>query len=804
MDCAAPWTHTRDRHDRPRARVIVAADVKILDRYLVREILPPFLLALGLFTFLMAVKPMLEYAQDLLVKGVPLPTIGFLLLTLLPQSLGITIPMALLTGVLMGLGRLSADREAVAMLACGVSPLRLLRPVLVLALLAGGANMYLLIKLVPDANQRFREETFRLLAQQGENDIRPGVFYEGFPGKVLHVRALRPGGGWLDVMLADTSQPGRPAITLAPEGGLEVNEERREVAIVLPGESQRYVPGKEPGVYDTSTARDLRFAVSAESVFGTGDIMVSRGLAEMSIADLKRLEAEKVAAGISPHREVIYRHQMFSFPVACLVFAIIGVALGIHTRKEGKLGGLTLGIGVIALYYAVMAISESLTKGGQFPPEYARWMPNLIIGLIAVAALRARIRNTGREWTIAFPNWVTRRRRASNVPSAARSSAATGEADRVVVVIRIPDIELPRVRLLDRYVSRRYLNVAMLSFFGLILLYYIGTLIDKSERLFKGQATTAMLFEYFYHSTPQFIVHVAPMATLVAVLATIGGLTRTGELTVMRACGVSLYRVGFPLILLALVWSGGLFLLDDRVLAHANRRAEALEDQLRGNPSHTTNTIANANWLAGRDGRVYYYSTFDLPRQTLYGLSIFEPLAGRGRLTGHTMVTRATFARDAWTGTSGWIQSFPEPTRSVRTDFETRILDLPSPEDFSGMHNQAVDLMTYGDLRQYVANQVAGGFSVVDTRVELARRLAFPFVTLVMTVLGIPFGVSLGKRGALYGVGLALVLGAGYWLVDTFFVAIGQAGLLTPVFAAWAANLLFLALALYAVFTVRT
>ena len=104
--------------------------VKTLDRYLIREIVPPFGLALGLFTFLLAVKPMLEYTQDLLVKGVPLQTIGFLLLMLLPQSLGVTIPMALLTGILMGLGRLSADREAVAMLACGVSPMRLLRPVM--------------------------------------------------------------------------------------------------------------------------------------------------------------------------------------------------------------------------------------------------------------------------------------------------------------------------------------------------------------------------------------------------------------------------------------------------------------------------------------------------------------------------------------------------------------------------------------------------------------------------------------------------------------------------------------------------
>ena len=104
--------------------------MKTLDRYVIREILPPFFLALGVFTFALAIQPMLLYAQNLLAKNVPLHTVGFLLLTLLPQSLGVTIPMALLAGLLMALGRLSGDREAVALLACGVNPLRLLRPIL--------------------------------------------------------------------------------------------------------------------------------------------------------------------------------------------------------------------------------------------------------------------------------------------------------------------------------------------------------------------------------------------------------------------------------------------------------------------------------------------------------------------------------------------------------------------------------------------------------------------------------------------------------------------------------------------------
>ena len=763
-------------------------------------------MALGVFTVLMAVRPMLNEAQNLLAKGVDLPTVAFLLLTLLPQALGITIPMAFITGLLMALGRFSGDRESVAFLSCGVSPIRLLRPVLFVALLAGAANMYLLVKLVPDSNQKFREVTFNLAMQLGESDIRPGVFFQGFPGKTIYVRESRPGGGWLGVMLAETNASGPPVVTLAPEGYLSVDREKREVILVLPGESARYIPGTVDGEYDVSSDRDLQFRIDATSIFGTGNI--GRGRAEMSIADLRAEEARRIENGLSPHNEVMQRHQMFSFPVACLVFAIIGVALGLHTRKEGKLGGFTLGLGVILLYYGVMELGAAMTKGGQIPAHWARWIPNIVVGLVGFVALRARMRNTGGEWAIALPAWAGRLWRRSGPADTTTAGSAAGEsparADRVVVVIRIPDVRLPQIRILDRYVSRRYLNVAVLSFCGLLALYYIATLIDKSERLFKGEATTAMLVEYFYHSTPQFVTYVAPMATLVAVLATIGGLMRTGELVVMRACGVSLYRVAAPLLAISLVWSAALFVLDDRVLAHANRRAEALEDQIRGNPAHTTGSIASSTWLAERDGRIYYYATFDIPRQTLYGLSVFEPSSDFSQLDRHVYVPDTTYVDGAWRTLGGWSQAFAGARPAQRTTFAARTLDLQPPENFSGMHNREADLMTYGDLRGYINDLESSGFNITDARVELAQRAAFPFVALIMTLLGVPFGVTTGRRGALYGVGLALVIGAGYWLVDTFFVAVGQAQLLPPLLAAWAANLLFLALAIYATLTVRT
>ena len=103
--------------------------LRTIDRYVIREVIPPFLLSLLIFTFLLEIPPVMRYLETLVAKGVSWQVAGRIILTLIPQGLGLTIPMALLTGLLIGLGRLSADREAVALLACGVSPYRLLRPV---------------------------------------------------------------------------------------------------------------------------------------------------------------------------------------------------------------------------------------------------------------------------------------------------------------------------------------------------------------------------------------------------------------------------------------------------------------------------------------------------------------------------------------------------------------------------------------------------------------------------------------------------------------------------------------------------
>jgi lipopolysaccharide export system permease protein len=795
--------------------------LRTIDRYVIREVIPPFFLSLVIFTFLLEIPPVMRDLETLVAKGVPWEVAGQIILTLIPQALGLTIPMALLTGLLIGLGRLSADREAVALLACGVSPYRLLRPVLFLALVAAGVTQYVMLKAIPDANQKFREITFDVVSKKVENDIRPQVFFEDFPGWVLYVRdAPNTGGGWRDVLVANTSRPDGTELYLAQRGRLVLSRQDRRVDLIM-SNGARYSTGK-PGETQTMTwTEDLTVALNPEDVFKRGEL--PRGITEKTIAELRKDAETKLRAGFSPHPEIYYIQQKFSIPVVCFVFAIIGFALGLTVARDGRLGGFVIGVVVIFAYYVVMFLAEAQTKGHYRALEEAhrlgsasflnaqltRWWPNIVLGLFGIAALVWRARFAERQFpirlAIGMPHLPARWSRgappaagAAGTPAASATSSRAGSR-RVVVVLRVPRFRMPGPGLLDRYVSRLYLRVVALSFLALLGLFYISTFIDASDKLFKGSASGSLVMQLLVYRTPQFVYFVIPIAALLSVLVTFGLLSRTSELTVMKACGISLYRAAAPVVLLSLVFSTVLFALDQEILSVANRRAGALDDEIRGRPPKTFNPL-NRRWIIGHEG-IYHYGAFDARHATLTALTVYRLVPHAWRLASQTYVSTAEY-RGGWIGLKGWTQEFSGGTRKWRRFAQTPI--SIEPPDYFETEGTDADVMTFWQLRKAIGEARAGGFNFVPQQVELHRKMAFPFVTLVMTLLAVPFGVTTGRRGALYGIGLGIFIALAYWLMMSVFVAVGKTGLLPPALAAWTPNVIVAAVAAYLFLTAKT
>src|SRR5262245_43948568 len=787
---------------------------RLLDRYLIREILLPFCLWLLLLTFVLIMPPILLNAEQLIAKGVAWPIVLRVLVTLIPQALGITIPMALLLGILIGLGRLSADREFVALQACGVSLFRVMRPIVGLSLVSMAATAYVMIVALPNANQTFRTITFNVIASKAESDIKPRVFFDQFPNRVLYVRDVPPSGGWRDVFLADATRSGETTAYFAREGRLIVDRQKQRVELLLAQGTRHTTFTDKPEEYEGSSFDRLVLNMDADTVFPRTQLM--KGDNEKTIAELRATVAENAKNGAPTGSQYFTIHQKFSIPTACLVLALIGVALGVSNRKDGKLAGFVVGIGVIFVYYVLLWTSRAGAISGQLWPAFAPWIPNIVLGIVGIGLVIWRAGSADQPIRISLPALGRTRRVAASSAGGATRSRRSGR--RVVVVIRVPHMDLPRPTLLDFYISREYLRVFVLSFVSLVGLFYISTFIDMADKLFRGTATSGLLLRYFYWQTPQYVYYIIPLAGLVATLVTMGLLTKNSELIVMRACGISLYRSALPVLVFAAVCSGILFQLEEHVLPDSNREAQRLNAMIRGWPVQTFGVL-DRRWIVGRSGDLYHYELFNPGVNQFSRLSVFRVDNVAWRLDSLTYAKDVNLARQpgngsepslTWVAHNGWTRQFTMAKRRNRIEtavnyqaFAEQPISLEPPKFFNTPEPDA-DRMTYGELKRYVTELQSSGYSVIAYMVQLQRKVAFPFVTVIMTLLALPFAVTTGGRGALYGIGIGIVLAIVYWIALSVFAALGSGGAISPVLAAWAPNILFTAAAFVMLLTVRT
>jgi LPS export ABC transporter permease LptF/LPS export ABC transporter permease LptG len=752
--------------------------MKIIDRYVIRQMLPPILLGLLVFTFVLIIPQIKEHAQSFIAKGVSPGIVLTAMLLLVPQALALTIPMSFLLGLLIAFTRLSVDREFVAMQACGMSLARLLRPVGVVSVLCALATFYIWAVVVPDSNQRFREIAFNVVAQRAEYKIRSRVFFDDFPNLVLWVRDVpASGGGWNGVFISDTRSGSAPAIYLARHGRVSIDRQRSRIELIL--ESGTRHTSNADGKYEVSQFERFWVTLDPTTVFPKA--LPEPGPNELTIAQLRARAADMASRGQSPHIELITLHRKWSIPVACLVFGLIGIALGATNRRDGALGSFVLGLAVIFAYYIPMYLGPSLAKGKLVAPWLAAWLPNIVMGLAGVLLFAWRDKAADRPLQVPLPAWLRLR--------------LSGSARRSWGVVRI----------LDHYVTTSYGRVLALAAAALIGIFYISTFLDLSDKVFKGEATWSMLGEYFLFVTPQYLYFIIPLAVLVAALVTISVLTKNNELVVMKACGISLYRIALPMVVCAILAGLALFGLEESILGPSNRRAERLNDAIRGRI--TPADAINRQWVVGSRGEIYHYNFLDPQTRRMLGVSVYEFPPDMERISRRTFAERASVDEAAptlWHLENGWTRAFsgagaPEGfTAFAKTD---RTLDALStfvtePPD--------ARFMGYAQLREYTERLRASGFDVLDQDVALAGKLSFPFVTIILTLMAVPFAVLTGRGGAMAAIGIGIGLALTYWITISVFAAMGTGGLVTPIIAAWAPNMLFGAAAVYLLLTVRT
>jgi LPS export ABC transporter permease LptG/LPS export ABC transporter permease LptF len=750
-----------------------------LDRYVIRQLLMPFGIGLLVFTFLIIIPELMRYAEDYIAKGAPLSAVAQIIVSLVPMSLGLTIPMSLLMALLVAFGRLSADREFVAFQACGVSMRRLLRPVGLVSIICCAATAYVLMVAVPAGNQRSREITFNIIASQAEGEVKPRMFFDRFPNIVLYVREIPPSGGWEGVFMSDNRSGEGSATYLAKRGRIVIDRKKKTVEMVL-DEGTRH-SADPTGKYEVYSFDRVLLNLSPETMFPSGG--PPKGDREMSIAELRTRADEIRAQGQFPHNQLFEIHKKYSIPAACLVFGLIGLALGATNRRDGKLASFVIGVAIVFVYYILLWMGQSLTKGRLLAPWLAAWLPNIVLGLVGIMLFKWRGRVADRPMRVPLPAFLSK---LATVTSTGRSRFFSP------------------LGTLDRYVALTYLRMWGLSALALCSLFYISTFTELTEKVLKGAGTWTMLWMFLLYQTPQYFYYIIPLSVLLATLVTVALLTKNSELVVMKACGISLYRVALPMVGAAVLAGVTIFALEQSVLGPANRKAEAIKHVMKGGSMETFDVL-NRSWVMGTDGDIYHYNYFDPRQRRFMGLWIYEFNDDMTRLTRRTFAQRASFVKDAtWQVEEGWTRQFDAtgepadftPFNQTRKVFEPAALfttESPDP-----------DFMSYTQLRTYTERLRASGLDVVKQQVALWRKLSFPFVTLIMTLLAVPFAVTIGRSGAMAGIGVAIGIAIVYWTTISVFAAMGAGGVMAPALAAWAPNLLFGAGALYLLLTVRT
>src|SRR6266566_680719 len=686
--------------------------MRILTRYILGEVVSHAVIGMAVFTFVLFTRD-LGRILDLVVRNsAPLPSILQIFFFTVPVALTYTIPMGVLVGILIGLSRLAADSEITAMRASGIGVWTFLRIISLFVVVAWMLALVNGLYVAPESQAALGRLQDRLKSSQASFEVQPRVFYEGFPKLVLYVNDVKSARGaaiWKGVFIADMSTPSAPRITLARQGIL-LSESPETLHLHLNDGATHETDPAAPEKYQISTFQQTDIPIPVPQA----DTKEQEPAPASQLKTWELLRQAGKADKMSARWDLIEFHRRFALPTSCLVLALVGIPLGLSSKKSGKSGGFVLTILLVFAYYSVTLIGVSLARHGEISPAAGAWLADIVC-FVCGAFLLFRA-------------------------------------------------------------EKRPLGLGALR--GDILRNHVSPL---------------TVGEYLLNVTPFFLYNITHLSILLAVLITFGLMQRSNEITAIKATGISIYRVIVPVLLAACIFAVGLFFFDQFYLPRANKRQDALRNQIKGKPPQTY-LNPDRKWIFGQNYKIYFYQLFDSDRNQFGNLSAFQFDPATFQLTRRVYADRAHWEErlQRWVCTQGWERSL---RGSAIQDFHTfdvaTFAAISEPPYYFKKEVRQSSEMNYEELRRYIRDLQQSGFDVVRLRVQLYEKFAFPLITLVMAVLAVPFSLSTGKRGALAGVAAAVGIAVIYTTVFRLFESMGNVSQLPPILAAWAPDLIF-------------
>ena len=362
--------------------------------------------------------------------------------------------------------------------------------------------------------------------------------------------------------------------------------------------------------------------------------------------------------------------------------------------------------------------------------------------------------------------------------------------------------ERTQVRILSNYIGAAYLRILALCIGSGISIYLVIDFLEKIGRFTRTQAEVKYIALFFVYEIPEIGSQVTPLAVLMATLLTLGGLSRTSEITAMRGCGISMKRITLPILAISFFISVATLFANEVLTPACYERTQYIQQVLIEKKSPNAFFRQQNIWYR-EENSILEAKLFDPNTRTLKGVTLWQIGAGMAPVR-RIEAEKAVFDDNRWVLKDVVMRDIARGD-VVKTDkapempvpLGLRIADLKILE-------KGADNMGVLALSKYCEKLRKGGYDPTRYVAQLHSRISLPFASLIMAFLGIPYALRGGRSsGIALGIAISLAIGFTYFIINSFILSFGQAGALPPIISAWAANAIFAAFAVWLSMTVN-
>ncbi|MGA1864218.1 MAG: LptF/LptG family permease [bacterium] len=342
--------------------------------------------------------------------------------------------------------------------------------------------------------------------------------------------------------------------------------------------------------------------------------------------------------------------------------------------------------------------------------------------------------------------------------------------------------------ILTKYICKRFAKLLVLCLFGLTSLYLLVEFFERLDNLMAQGLSYWFMIEYLSMRLPQVVFQILPVAVLMSILLTLGGMSKDGELIALLAGGINIFQIIFPLVIICLGLSFLSGLYQESLAPALTQKTTIRLAEIKG--EKIQNKLPEGRiWLAGNQGRFFHIQHLDPSNQTLTGLTVFE-VDDSFKLKKRWDVKSCFYKNGLWHLEEAQIWSFKEGTPKVESISQSTISWPEEFSDFASLQKDPAE-MRYAELKRYVKKLEEWGYDVSVQKTDLYFKWAFPVTCFIFGLLGIPFAIRLHRGVRYMSFGISIGISFIYWILMYFGVSMAHAGIISPLVGAWAGNALF-------------